>query len=433
MTLAEGASSTMNAMPTSPLAQPDSWYDLVCIGFGAAQLATAIANRESRTPSKVLFVEKEPSFTWGSSTNLSRTRMETPFMYDLATLRNPRTAFSYVNYLLNRKRLIEFANSDRLNPLREEFADYMRWCAEHFKDEVRYGNEVVGVAAEAEGDVVQGWKVAIKDNTGKTWVVRTRIVVAPSPSRASGAGAQPLPATDFLAGQRIISMDDYPTRRNELRSDNEPRLNVAVVGSGEKTVEIVDDLLSCPRLGNITVVTEDESFASLKILDDAKLPQPQLCSIWAKPTSCQIPPVTEAPEPIRTIYMRAYEKQVQSKGEFRLHIIIGKDASAACSRSDLIIRDTATNVFSNNVLFQSIDSIILGCRPKGESLEEVQFKRGAIAQGCRLWLVSSKSDGGRTLAKDISLMAGEIVRQASAGSKEVGGGAASPVQVQARI
>ena len=214
---------------------------------------------------------------------------------------------------------------------------------------------------------------------------------------------------------------------------SEPRLNVAVVGSGEKTVEIVDDLLSCPRLGNITVVTEDDSFASLKILDDAKLPQPQLCSIWAKPTSCQTPPVTEAPEPIQTIYMRAYEKQVQSKGEFRLHVIIGKDASAACSRSDLIIRDTATSPFSNSALFQSIDSIILGCRPKGESLEEVQFKRGAIAQGCRLWLVSSKSDGGRTLAKDISLMAGEIVRQASAGSKEVGDGAASPVQVQARM
>jgi L-ornithine N5-oxygenase len=422
----------MNAAPVSPTTQLTPSYDLVCVGFGAAQLATAIANSESRKPLKVLFIEKKPSFSWGSNSNLSRTRMETPFMYDLATLRNPRTAFSYVNYLLNRNRLIEFANSDRLNPLREEFADYMRWCAEQFKNDVRYGCEVVGVAPETERDVVQGWKVAIKDNTGKPWVVRARSIVAPSPSRAGASGAQPLPMTDFLAGQRIISMDDYPSRRNELRATNEPRLNVSIVGSGEKTVEILDDLLLCPRLGNVTVVTEDDSFAPLKILDDAKPPQPQLCSIWAKPTSCQPPPVTQAPELIQTIYMRAYEKQVQSKGEFRLRVIIGKDASAACSGSDIIIRDTATSPFSSSTLFQSIDPIILGCRPKGESLEEVQFKRGAIAEGSRLWLVSSKSDGGRTLAKDVALMAGEIVRQASRGSKEVGDGAA-PAQVQARM
>ncbi|KAL6158473.1 hypothetical protein ACJQWK_03197 [Exserohilum turcicum] len=420
-------------MDTAPISATTG-YDLVCIGFGAAQLATAIANHESRKPLKVLFIEKKPSFSWGSNSNLSRTRMETPFMYDLATLRNPRTAFSYVNYLLNRRRLIEFANSDRLNPLREEFVDYMKWCAEHFKDEVRYSSEVVGVAPEAERDVVQGWKVAIKDNTGKTWVVRARSVVAPSPARTSGPGAPPLPATDFLAGQRIIPMDDYPARRNELRGPHEPRLNVSVVGSGEKTVEVLDDLLSCPRLGNVTVVTENASLAPLTVLDNAKPPQSQLCSLWGKPTSCQIAPVTNAPELVQTIYMRAYEKQVQSKGEFRLRVIIGKDASAACSGSDFIIRDTASSPLSNNVLFQSIDTLILGCRPKGESLEEVQFKRGATAESCQLWLVSSRSEGGRTLAKDIALMAGEIVRKASTvtESQEAGNGTAS-AQMQARM
>ena len=425
-------SNTMNTAPNSSMAQTAPSYDLVCIGFGAAQLATAIANRESREPSKVLFVEQKPSFSWGSASNLSRTRMESPFMYDLATLRNPRTAFSYINYLLNRKRLVEFANSDRLNPLREEFADYMKWCAEHFKDEVRYGSEVVGVAPEAEGDVVQGWKVAIKDNTGKTWVLRARSIVAPAPSRENGPAAQPLPAVDFLAGQRIISTNDYPARRNELRGANEPRLNVSLVGSGEKTTEILDDLLSCPRLGNITVVTEDESLAPLTILDDAKPPQPQLCSIWAKPTSCQTPSVTEASELVQTLYMRAYEKHVQTKGEFRLRVIIGKDASAACAGSNFIIRDTTTSPLANSALFKSIDTIILGCRPKGVSLEEVQFKRGTVAEGCRLWLVSSKSDGGRALAKDVALMAGEIARKASTGSKEARDGAAA-MQVQARM
>jgi L-ornithine N5-oxygenase len=406
----------MDAISSSTTSDSAPLYDLVCIGFGAAQLATAIANRESRNPSTVLFIEQKSSFSWGSGSHLSRTRMENPFMYDLATLRNPRTAFSYVNYLLAHDRLVEFANSDRLNPLREEFEDYMRWCAKQFKDEVRYGSEVLGVAPQATG-AVKRWEVAVKDNAGKTYVVQARNIVAPSPSRVVGSAAQPLPTVDFLAGQRIIPMDDYPVRRNELRGADEPRLNISIVGSGGKATEILDDLLSCPRLGNITILTEDESLASLMALNDSKPPEPQLCSIWAKPTSNQHGSVTEASELVQTLYMRAYEKHVQSKGEFRLRVIIGKDAATACSGSDFIIKDIAVNPLSNTAMFQSIDTLILGCRPKGESLEVVQFKRGAVVEGCRLWLVSSKSEGGRALARDVALMAGEIVREVEASSR----------------
>jgi L-ornithine N5-oxygenase len=62
----------------------------------------------------------------------------------------------------------------------------------------------------------------------------------------------------------------------------------------------------------------------------------------------------------------------------------------------------------------------------------VQFKRGAVVDGCRLWLVSSKSEGGRALAKDIALMAGEIVRKVSSGTMDARDGT-GVVQVQARI
>jgi L-ornithine N5-oxygenase len=427
MTLAREARTT-DAIVSSATSGSTPLYDLVCIGFSAAQLATAIANRESRNPSKLLFVEQKASFSWGSGSHLSRTRMESPFMYDLATLRNPRSAFSYVNYLLARDRLVEFANSDRLNPLREEFEDYVRWCAEQFKDEIRYGNEVVVVAPETEAEAVKRWKVVIKDNAGKTYVVRARSIVAPSPSRAAGSAAQPLPTVDFLAGQRIISMDDYPARRNELRGANEPPLNITVVGSSQTTTEVLDDLLSCLRLGNITIVTEAESLAPLMALNDSKPPRPQLCSIWSKPTSSQHDSVTEASELVQTLYMRAYEKHVRSKGEFRLRVITGRDAAAACSGSDFIIRDTAVSPLSKTAIFQSIDTLILGCRPQGESLEEVQFKRGAVVEGCRLWLVSSKSEGGRALAKDIALMAGEIVREVTKEVRDGGG-----VAMQAKI
>jgi L-ornithine N5-oxygenase len=356
--------------------------------------------------------------------------MESPFVYDLATLRNPRTAFSYVNYLLVRKRLIEFANSDRLNPLREEFDDYMTWCAEQFRDEVRYGSEVIDVVPETEGNNVNGWKVTIRNDHGKTDIVWARNVVAPSPSKEATSTASSLPTVDFLSGQRIMAMADYPARRNELRGANEPRLDIAVVGSGRQTAEILDDLLTCPRLGNITLVTEDESLAPLTVLDNQEPPAPKLCSLWAKSSNSQKSSITEASELVQSIYMRAYEKRLQSKGQYKLQVVMGKDAAAACSKANIIIRDTGVTPWSSRELLQSIDTIVLGCRQMRDSLDEVQFKRGAVAEGCRLWLVSSKSEGGRALAKDIALSAGDIVRRVSSAAEDTRDGA---VQVQARM
>jgi L-ornithine N5-oxygenase len=170
-------------------------------------------------------------------------------------------------------------------------------------------------------------------------------------------------------------------------------------------------LLSCPRLGNITVVTENEDLAPLKVLGEQEPPQPRLCSIWSKPI-CDSKSVTESSELIQAIYMRAYEKQVRSKGEHVLRVVIGKDASEPCSQANVIIRDTSAAPFSSSGLLQSLNTLVLGCHQLGESFEEVQFKRGAVADA-RMWLMSANSEGGRSLAKDISLRAGEVVNALS--------------------
>lgn len=410
MNLPEHSPQQLNLVPDSSQATSTMVYDLLCIGFGPAQLATAIANHESRKPANVLFVERKPKFSWHSP-QLARTRMENPFIYDLATTRNPRSAFSYTNYLFVRDRLVEFTNSDRLNPLRLEFEDYLSWCADQFKDNVRYGCEVVGVAPEDVESPVRRWNVAIRHENGQTQVVQARSIAGPSPSERHDQKLLSLTNVDFLAGQRIISVGDYKSKRNDLRGNHEPRLNIAVVGSGEQTIEILDDLLTCPRLGNITVVTENEALAPLRLLDgEQEPPQPRLCSIWAKPSCEQKSTIPGASELVQSIYGRAYEKHVASKGEYTLRVIMGRVAPGAVSNANVIIAEQAQrNAFSNNGLFHGLDSLVLGCRQKGDSLEEVQFKRGAVAESCKVWMLSAHSEGGRSLAKDIAVRAGEVV------------------------
>jgi L-ornithine N5-monooxygenase len=412
----EQSTRDVNTRPTTPTNHASTTYDLIIIGFGPAQIATAIANKESRTPCKALFLERKPSFSWQTSPNLPRTRMNNPFVYDLATPRNPRSAFSYVNYLLAKDRLVEFANSDRLNPLREEFEDYLHWCAVQLKDQVRYGSEVIAIVPEKSEDVVRWWNVGVTDAIGGNYVVRAKSIVTPTLSPKEIPTPKPLLNTNFEAGQRIISINDYPSRRNELRVPREPRLDVTIIGSGMQTVEILEDLLTDNHLGNVTIVTENESLAPLKILEEKPSvppPPPRLCSLWAKPSHTMKPSIGASSELIQKIYTRAYEKQLSSKGKYALRVVRTKDCASAIANSGIIISENPIRKLSSSSLFQGLDSIVLGSRSKGESLEEVQFKRGTVAEGCRIWMLSAHSEGGRSLAKDVAVRAGEMVKAVS--------------------
>lgn len=344
--------------------------------------------------------------------------MENAFVYDLVTTRNPRSAFSYANYLLSQNRLVAFANSDRLNPLREEFEHYLKWCADHFQEQVRYGSEVVGIVPERSSDTVRAWKVTVKDLNGATYVVHTRNIAVPAPSSRNETKSRPLTHVNFGAGQRIISMDDYLSRRNELREPREPRLDISIVGSGQRAIEILDDLLTCSHLGNITMVTENESLSALKILgNEPSPPQPRLCSLWARPSGDAKATVSGSSELIQNIYTRAYEKQLRNERKYALRIVSGRDAGELTECS-IIITENASAQLPSNKLFENVDSLALGCRQKGESLEEVQFKRGAVAEGCRMWMLSAHSEGGRSLAKDVAVRASEVVRALSEPASE---------------
>ncbi|KAF2110735.1 L-lysine 6-monooxygenase (NADPH-requiring)-domain-containing protein [Lophiotrema nucula] len=406
------ASAELNERPTTPTSNASPSYDLVCIGFGPAQIATAIALREAKQPNNALFLERKQSFSW-HSTSVPRSRMNIPFANDLATPRNPKSDFTYVNYLLAKGRLVEFANSDRLQPLRIEFEEYLRWCAEHFKDQVQYGHEVVAIAPERTPEGVRGWNVAVKGETGQTYIVRAKKILAPALSSSSTKSRrQPqLFNIDFEAGQRIVSFDQYLDRRDEIREPRKERLDIALVGNGQRMLEVLDDLLSCHRLGNITVVTENEALAPVRSLGHSESPSnPRLCEIWKRPSNESRSDIQDAPELVQRIYSRAYDKQLQTKGRYTLSV---RSSDASLPRSHLIVAEnngTAALGHAGNELFGDVNTLVLGCREKGESLQEVQFKRNTVAPGCRIWLISAKSEGGRSLAKDLAIRAGEVVR-----------------------
>ncbi|KAL8883237.1 MAG: hypothetical protein Q9192_007331, partial [Flavoplaca navasiana] len=111
-------------------------YDLVCIGFGPASLAIAIALHDRAIDARVLYIEKQRSFIWHAGMLLPDARMQISFLKDLATLRDPTSKFTFINYLKSKNRLVAFTNLSTFLPLREEYNDYMSWCASHFEEDV---------------------------------------------------------------------------------------------------------------------------------------------------------------------------------------------------------------------------------------------------------------------------------------------------------
>jgi L-ornithine N5-oxygenase len=119
--------------------------DLLCVGFGTSCVSIAIALNDTleskSTPGwqpKVLFVEKQKQFSWHSGMQIPGTTMQISFLKDLATFRNPRSHFTFLNYLHQKGRIVSFTNLGTFLPSRLEFEDYMKWCASHFSDLVAY-------------------------------------------------------------------------------------------------------------------------------------------------------------------------------------------------------------------------------------------------------------------------------------------------------
>src|ERR1700761_377081 len=133
----------------------DEVHDLVCVGFGPASLAIAVALHDSlraqkesasgRTSPKVRFLERQDAFKWHAGMLLPGAKMQISFIKDLATLRDPTSHFTFLNYLKEYNRLVQFSNLGTFLPSRLEFDDYLQWAASHFENVVEYSQDVESI------------------------------------------------------------------------------------------------------------------------------------------------------------------------------------------------------------------------------------------------------------------------------------------------
>lgn len=237
-------------------------HDLVGIGFGPSHIGLAVSLYEDYKneveSKKITFFEGKNEHGWHHSMMLPSAKMQVSFMKDLCFLRNPKSHFTFANYLHEHRRLSSFANLRDFNPSRKEFDDYLRWVADHFTHVVRYSSWVESVLPVKENNHVVALDVTVKNTlTGNFRVVRTR-------NLAIAIGGEPVMPTTctsphvFHSSRLLEKLKSY---------DENKRYRFLVVGSGQSAAEIYQHLISKYRHADVRVVSSGIGF---KQADDSE-------------------------------------------------------------------------------------------------------------------------------------------------------------------
>lgn len=221
------------------MAQQQATVDLVGIGAGPSNLALAAAvdehNRAGHPRLAMAILERKPRFGWHPGMLLDGATMQIAFLKDLATLRNPRSPFSFLSYLEARGRLVDFINHQTFFPTRVEFTDYLSWVAETVDARIGYSSEVTALE-RLDGPTADGarWIIRYTDAAG-AHELRTRSVVV-----ATGL-TENLPEW-ATAGPRLFHNHRLLEHLSAAGLDETAPHRFLVVGGGQSAAEVVQYL-----------------------------------------------------------------------------------------------------------------------------------------------------------------------------------------------
>jgi L-ornithine N5-oxygenase len=159
---------------------------------------------------------------------------------DLVTLRNPASPYTFLQYTKAKGRLERFVNLKEFHPTRVEFQDYLRWVAEAFSDQVKYGTAVRKVTPMAlDGEARPSvFRVEVQSvDTREVSVYYARNVVY-----ASG-GKPRVPEGKVSLAPRIFHSSEFLHRFPGSFTEHAEPCEFGVVGDGQSAGEIAAELL----------------------------------------------------------------------------------------------------------------------------------------------------------------------------------------------
>lgn len=224
--------------------------DVIGIGIGPANLGLA-ALLEEYEDVTCCFFEQETEFAWHPGMLIKGTDLQVSFLADLVTMANPRSKYTFLNYLHESNRLHRFYTFEQFDIPRREFNEYLSWVAGEL-DSCQFGMKVEEVTDCEDGYLVKVRR--LKD--GALSEYRAKHVVL-------GTGSKPMISVDVpeAALPHVTHSSRYVDQQKELHEAE----TVAVIGSGQSAAEIFLDLLQHQKKGQqLSWFTRSSEFRELE-------------------------------------------------------------------------------------------------------------------------------------------------------------------------
>lgn len=405
--------------------------ELLAIGAGPSTLALAVAIEElapAELASNTLVIEQHENVVWQRGMLLPWAQSQVSFLKDLVTLRNPRSQFSFVNYLHSIGRLDDFVNMASFLPYRMEVSNYLAWVAQTLSSvQVQYGRRSTAIEARRSADgTVTSWLVQLAD--GSTIGTRNLVV---------GVGREAHIPEVFhnLPHERVIHSSQYAVRTADL--DRSAALRIAVVGAAQSAAEMLWETHQRLPQSQVTMVMRAVGlnyYQTSKFTNELYFPsftdeffaahadgRRQILHEMRRTNYAGV-----TPDMLETIYRQMYLERLTDNQRLRMTTMV--DITGAAMVDDEV-RLTLTDRMTGLVDEQAFDLVLLGTgfekRPSGMvrtiaeeiGVEEISVTRAyrmitppSVTAACYLQGTNEDSHGiADSLMSVLAIRAGEIV------------------------
>ena len=145
--------------------------DIIGVGFNVSNIGLAISLQENNSPLSMLFLESKANSKWQEEMTIPGSDIQNAPHRDLITPVNPRSRYTFINYLFEHGRLFSHFNLGMKFPFRTEYSKYIEWCSKFFEDKVKYNEAVVSI--EYTGDFENEEPIfKVTTSTGDTYLCK---------------------------------------------------------------------------------------------------------------------------------------------------------------------------------------------------------------------------------------------------------------------
>lgn len=226
-------------------------YDILGIGLGPFNLSLAALLSPIDNIDKV-FLDNKSEFSWHPELMFGDAMMQTSFLKDLVTPVDPKSEFSFLNYLVSNGQFYQFLNTDRKAINRYEFQDYCKWVSQKLENNIDFNSTVIDVKHDGEN-----FEVIKEGNKGSQSYFAKNICVASGPTRNI-----PDCAKEF------ISDTFFHAKSKHMKDLNLSGKRVVVIGGGQTGVETFRNTLN-GMWGRVDEVKLISGRHNLQPLDEA--------------------------------------------------------------------------------------------------------------------------------------------------------------------